>query len=164
NTVGGPAVATSRLLPGQPLFGADFLAGTRAVIELNLIGQLLPIFAFGEMLADGPGGAIVNVSSGAARHVSSGVMGYSAAKAGVEQLTRWLAVEMGRRYGGRVRVNAISPGFTIGGKNRVRFYEPDGTPNERTRSVMARIPLGRMGEPSDLVGALIWLCSPSGTY
>jgi NAD(P)-dependent dehydrogenase (short-subunit alcohol dehydrogenase family) len=164
NTVGGPAVASSRLLPEQPLFGAEFLAGTRAVIELNLLGQILPIFAFGDMLAGGPGGVIVNVSSGAARHVSSGVFGYSAAKAGVEQMTRWLAVEMGRRYEGRVRVNAISPGFTIGGKNKVRFYNEDGTPNERTLAIMKRIPLGRMGHPKDLVGLLIWLCSPSSEY
>jgi NAD(P)-dependent dehydrogenase (short-subunit alcohol dehydrogenase family) len=110
NAAGGPSLPGARLMPEEPLFGATFRDGTRKVIELNLVGTVLPIFAFGDDLMSGAGGVIVNVSSGSARHVSPGVMGYSAAKAGVEQLTRWLAVEAARRSGGRVRVNAISPG------------------------------------------------------
>jgi NAD(P)-dependent dehydrogenase (short-subunit alcohol dehydrogenase family) len=165
NTAGGPALPSSRLTPDTPLFGSPtFREGTRAVIELNLLGTLLPIFAFGDAVAEGASGVIVNVSSGSARHVSSGVMGYSAAKAGVEQLTRWLAVEVGRRYQGRVRVNAISPGFTVGPKNRDRFFLADGSPNERTAAVIGRIPVGRLGEPADLVPALLMLCAPASAY
>jgi NAD(P)-dependent dehydrogenase (short-subunit alcohol dehydrogenase family) len=164
NTAGGPAAPASRLLPDQPLFGAEFRAGTRSVIDLNLLGPVLTIFAFGDALAAGDGGVIVNVSSNSARNVSSGVMGYSAAKAGLEQLTRWLAVEAARRYGGRLRVNAIAPGFTVGARNRDRFFAADGTPNERARAAIARIPAGRLGTPGELVPALLFLCAPASSY
>jgi NAD(P)-dependent dehydrogenase (short-subunit alcohol dehydrogenase family) len=164
NSAGGPMVPGSRLMPDQPLFGATFREGTRNVIELNLLGTVLPIFAFGDDLMAGGGGLIVNVSSGSARHVSPGVMGYSAAKAGIEQLTRWLAVEAARRSGGRVRVNAISPGYTVGEKNRDRYYNPDGSPSPRTAALTERIPIGRLGEPRDLVPALLWLCAPASSY
>ena len=164
NAAGGPSVAGARLMPDEPLFGATFRDGTRNVIELNLLGTVLPIFAFGDDLMSGAGGVIVNVSSGSARHVSPGVMGYSAAKAGVEQLTRWLAVEAARRSDGRVRVNAISPGYTIGKRNRDRYYNSDGSPSPRAVTLMASIPAGRLGEPADLVPALLWLCGPASAY
>jgi NAD(P)-dependent dehydrogenase (short-subunit alcohol dehydrogenase family) len=164
NCAGGPSLPGARLAPDQPLFGAAFLKGTRDVIELNLLGTVLPIFAFGDDLMSGGAGVVVNISSGSARHVSPGVMGYSAAKAGVEQLTRWLAVEMARRSGGLVRVNAISPGFTVGGRNRARYFKPDGSPNERALEIIARIPVGRFGQPADLLPALLWLCAPASSY
>lgn len=164
NCAGGPSVPGARLMPDERLFSASFREGTRNVIDLNLLGTVLPIFAFGDDLMAGAGGVIVNVSSGSARHVSPGVMGYSAAKAGVEQLTRWLAVETARRSDGRVRVNAISPGYTIGQKNRDRYYNQDGTPTERTAALMGRIPIGRLGTPADLLPALLWLCAPASSY
>jgi NAD(P)-dependent dehydrogenase (short-subunit alcohol dehydrogenase family) len=173
NCAGGP-LEGARLLPNEPLFGGAFREGTRRVIELNLLGTVLPIFAFGDILASADGGVIVNVSSGSARHVSPGVMGYSAAKAGVEQLTRWLAVEAARRYGGRVRVNAISPGFTLGdgtrplsegkARQRARHYNSDGSPTEFTTALLEHIPVGRLGEPADLASALLWLCGPASSY
>ena len=183
NAAGGPGVPNSRLLPEDDLFGPTFRAGTRAVIELNLLGTILPIFAFGDALADGDGGVIVNVASGRPGAVSPGVMGYSVAKAGVEQLTRWLAVETAHRYGGRLRVNAISPGFTVGetiwkegasdkqpgswlrsNHPLTRMFNEDGTPNQRALTILAGIPAGRFGHPDDLVPALLWLCSPANSY
>lgn len=164
NCAGGPAHPASRLQPSQPLFGASFREATRLVIDLNLMGTILPLFAFGEQLAAGSGGAVVNVSSAAARHVSPGVMGYSAAKAGVEQLTRWLAVETAQRFQGRVRVNAIEPGYIVGGKNRRRFYDEEGTLTEAGAAIRARIPAGRFGTPEDLVAPLLVLCGPAGGY
>jgi NAD(P)-dependent dehydrogenase (short-subunit alcohol dehydrogenase family) len=164
NTVGGAPSAASILRPDQPLFGAEFREGTRQTIEMNLLSPFLVIFAFGDLLAGGDGGVIINISSGAARHTVSGRMGYAAAKAGVEQLTRWLAVETAVRYGGRVRVNCISPGYAIAGKHRPNFFEPDGSPNERARAALARIPAGRIGVPDDLVTALLYLCAPASSY
>ena len=165
NNAGGPAVASSRVLPETPLFDNPALrAGTRAVVELNLLGPILTTFAFGDLLAAGEGGAIVNISSNSARKVSSGVFGYSGAKAGLEQLTRWLAVETAHRYGGRVRVNAIAPGFTAGLRNRARYYQDDGSLTDRARAAVARIPAGRLGTPEDLVPAMLFLAGPGSAY
>jgi NAD(P)-dependent dehydrogenase (short-subunit alcohol dehydrogenase family) len=165
NNAGGGATPTSRVLPETPLFNNPGLrAGTRAAIDLNLIGPILATFAFGEVLASGDGGVIVNTSSNSARHVGIGVMGYSSAKAGLEQYTRWLAVETAHRYRGRVRVNALGPGFTVGDSNRHRYWEPDGTPTQRTKDAVARIPVGRLGSSDDLVTTLLFLCAPASAY
>jgi NAD(P)-dependent dehydrogenase (short-subunit alcohol dehydrogenase family) len=164
NCAGGGATPAARLQPDQPLFNAELRDATRLVIDLNLLGTVLPTFAFGDRLAGGDGGVIVNITSAAARHVSPGVMGYSAAKAGVEQLTRWMAVETARRYQGRVRVNAIEPGYIVGGKNRPRFRNDDGSLTALGEAVIAHIPAGRFGEPEDLVPPLLMLCSPRSGY
>src|SRR5262249_11479700 len=137
NTVGGSPGPASILQPDQPLCDTEFRTGTRATIEMNLMSTFLAIFAFGDLLAAGNGGVIVDVSSGAARHVVAGRMGYGAAKAGIEMLTRWLAVDTARRYRGKVRVNCISPRYAIAGRHRPSFYEPDGTPNERAKAATA---------------------------
>lgn len=164
NCAGGGASPAARLQPDQPLFNEQLRDATRTVIDLNLLGTVLPTFAFGDELAGGDGGVIVNITSAAARHVSPGVMGYSAAKAGVEQLTRWLAVETARRYRGRVRVNAIEPGYIVGGKNRPRYQNDDGSLTALGEAVIAHIPTGRFGDPEDLVPALLMLCSPRSGY
>jgi NAD(P)-dependent dehydrogenase (short-subunit alcohol dehydrogenase family) len=164
NCVGGSPSPAARLLPDQPLFNAEFREATKLVVDLNLMGAVLPTFAFGDALAESGGGVIVNISSAAATHVSPGVMGYSAAKAGVEQLTRWLAVETARRYQGQVRVNAIAPGYVVGGKNRSRFYNEDGSLTDLGEVVQTHIPAGRFGVPEDLVPALLMLCGPASGY
>jgi NAD(P)-dependent dehydrogenase (short-subunit alcohol dehydrogenase family) len=92
------------------------------------------------------------------------VAGYSAAKAAVDNLTRWLAVDLARRYGDGVRVNAIAPGFFIGKQNRAMLLEEDGSLTDRGRTIVEHTPAGRFGEPDELVGAAIWLCSPSASF
>ena len=89
----------------------------RDVVDLNLIGTLLPIRVFGPAMRASAGCSIVNVSSLAAARALTRVGGYGAAKAAVESITRWLAVELARRGTG-IRVNAIAPGFVIGDQNR----------------------------------------------
>jgi NAD(P)-dependent dehydrogenase (short-subunit alcohol dehydrogenase family) len=163
NCVGGSPSPAARVLPDQPLFNAAFREATRLVVDMNLVASVNSTFAFGDAIAVA-GGVVVNISSAAATHVSPGVMGYSAAKAGLEQLTRWLAVEAAHRYGGRMRVNAIAPGYVVGGKNRPRFIKDDGTLTELGADVQAHIPAGRFGSPEDLVPALLMLCSPASGY
>ena len=97
----------------------------RDVIDLNLIGTLLPIRVFGAAMRDSAGCSIVNVSSLAAARALTRVGGYGAAKAAVESITRWLAVELARRGTG-IRVNAIAPGFVIGDQNRSLLVGDDG--------------------------------------
>jgi NAD(P)-dependent dehydrogenase (short-subunit alcohol dehydrogenase family) len=134
------------------------------VFDLNLVGTLLPIQVFGEAMARGAGGTIVNVSSMAAARAITRVVGYSAAKAAVENLTRWLAVDLARRYGDGMRVNAIAPGFFIGEQNRAMLTEEDGSLTERGRAIVQHTPAGRFGEPEELVGTVVWLCSPAASF
>lgn len=134
------------------------------VFDLNLVGTLLPIQVFGEAMARGAAGCIVNVSSMAAARAITRVAGYSAAKAAVENLTRWLAVDLAQRYGDAMRVNAIAPGFFIGEQNRAMLTEEDGSLTERGRTIVQHTPAGRFGEPEELVGTIVWLCSPAAGF
>jgi NAD(P)-dependent dehydrogenase (short-subunit alcohol dehydrogenase family) len=140
----------------------------REVLDLNLLGTVLPSQVFGEAMTRGRGseaeGSIVNVSSMAAQKPLTRVAGYSAAKAAVENLTRWLAVELARKYGPGLRVNAIAPGFFLGEQNRALLMNEDGSLTERGRAIVEHTPAGRFGEPEELVGTLIWLCSPAACF
>jgi NAD(P)-dependent dehydrogenase (short-subunit alcohol dehydrogenase family) len=133
----------------------------RDVVNLNFGGTVIATTVFGAGMRDG--GSIVNVSSMAATHALTRVGGYGAAKAAVESITRWWAVELARRGTG-IRVNAIAPGFVLGEQNRALLVSEDGTPTERGAAIVARTPLGRLGEPDDLVSAVVWLASDGARF
>jgi len=135
----------------------------RDVFDLNLIGTLLPIEVFGAAMPASSGGSIVNVSSMAAGRALTRVGGYGAAKAAVESITRWLAVELARRGTG-IRVNAIAPGFVLGDQNRSLLIDEDGQPTARGAAIVERTPAGRLGEPSDLVSTVVWLVSDGARF
>jgi NAD(P)-dependent dehydrogenase (short-subunit alcohol dehydrogenase family) len=109
------------------------------------------------------GGSIVNVSSMAAGRALTRVGGYGAAKAAIESITRWLAVELARRGTG-IRVNAIAPGFVVGDQNRRLLREEDGALTARGRAIVQRTPLGRLGEPDELVSTVVWLASDGARF
>lgn len=141
------------------------------VVELNLLGTLLPAQAFGSAIlqsararGEPPRGSIVNVSSMAAARALTRVVGYGAAKAGLEGLTRSLAVELARSCGPGLRVNAIAPGFFIGEQNRRLLVRPDGDPTPRGRTIIERTPAGRFGAASELASTVIWLCGPGAGF
>jgi NAD(P)-dependent dehydrogenase (short-subunit alcohol dehydrogenase family) len=139
----------------------------RAVIDLNLLGTILPSQVFGRAMVENPQGAhgaILNISSMAADRALTRVVGYGAAKAGVELLTRWLASELARMYGPGMRVNAIAPGFFIGEQNRALLVDPDGALTARGQSIIDHTPAGRFGEPDDLISTLLWLCGPGARF
>ena len=135
------------------------------VIDLNLVGTVTATSVFGQAFNTSAvdDKAILNVSSISAARALSRVGAYGAAKAGIESLTRSLALELGHRATG-IRVNAIAPGFFIGNQNRFLLVRPDGEPTERGRAILARTPLGRFGAADDLVSTAIWLCSPGARF
>ena len=162
NAAGGNVPAAT-VAPRQTIFDLAPSA-LRDVLDLNLMGTILATQAFGQAMGSAGTGCIVNVSSMASTRALTRVIGYGAAKAGVENVTRWLAVELARVYGDGLRVNAIAPGFFIGEQNRALLLQPDGTLTERGRTIIQHTPAGRFGQPRELVGTLIWLCSPAATF
>jgi NAD(P)-dependent dehydrogenase (short-subunit alcohol dehydrogenase family) len=162
NAAGGN-MPQATLEPGQSFFELP-VEGMEPVVALNLQGTLLPTQVFGEAMAHAGRGCIVNISSMAAQRAMTRVVGYGAAKAGVENATRWLAAELARSFGEGMRVNAIAPGFFIGEQNRALLLNEDGTPTARGQTIIDHTPAGRFGEPDDLIGALIWLCSPGASF
>src|SRR5205823_12420680 len=100
--------------------------GVADALRLHFPGPLHPFVIFGEVLGRQGSGCIVNISSMAARRALSGVLAYSIAKAGIDTLTRWLAADLARRYGDKVRVNAVAPGFFVTDQNRTVPVAPDG--------------------------------------
>ena len=135
----------------------------RDVLDLNLLGTLLPITIFGAAMRSPSGGSIVNVSSMAAERAITRAGGYGAAKAAVESITRWLAVELARRGTG-IRVNAIAPGFVIGAQNRSLLLGGDGQLTRRGELIIERTPLARFGEPEELVSTVVWLASDGARF
>lgn len=134
------------------------------VLRLNLHGTVVPSLAFGEAMGRQKSGSIVNISSMAAQRTLSGIMGYSAAKAGIDSFTRWLAVDLARRCGEGVRVNAIAPGFFVAEQNRNLLLKPDGSYTQRARTIIEHTPMGRFGRPDELIGAVRWLCSDAASF
>jgi len=134
------------------------------VLRLNLHGTVYPTLVFGEAMAERQKGSVVNISSMAAQRPLKGTAGYSAAKAGVDSFTRWLAVELARHCGPGLRVNALAPGFFVTTQNRAVLVQEDGSPTDRGRAILARTPMGRFGDPAELQGALVWLCSDAASF
>ncbi len=134
------------------------------VMRLNLHGTVVPTLVFGRAMADRGSGCIVNISSMAATQSLTGVLGYSVAKAGVESLTRWLAMDLARRYGAGMRVNAVAPGFFLGNQNRALLVNADGSYTPRGRTVVDRTPMGRFGNAEELIGPVHWLCSDAASF
>jgi NAD(P)-dependent dehydrogenase (short-subunit alcohol dehydrogenase family) len=162
NAAGGNVPAAT-VAPGASFFDLPE-AALRDVFDLNLMGTLLPCQVFGATLAERGQGAILNISSMAATRVITRVVGYSAAKSAVENLTRWLAVELARRHGAGVRVNALAPGFFVGDQNRRLLLNDDGSLTERGQLIIDHTPAGRFGEPDELVATAIWLCGPGARF
>jgi NAD(P)-dependent dehydrogenase (short-subunit alcohol dehydrogenase family) len=137
------------------------------VFDLNLVAglvQSVQVFARG-MAASGKPGSIINISSMSAQRPLTRVAGYGAAKAAVENFTRWLAVHLAQEHSPTLRVNALAPGFFLTEQNRFLLTdEATGAPTPRGKAVIDHTPLGRYGDPDDLVGALVWLASDASRF
>jgi len=151
------------ITPEKSIFDLN-LADFRKVVDLNLVGSVLPTQVFAKNMVDRKAGVVINISSMASVRAITRVMGYSAAKAAIDNYTRWLAVEFGQKYGEGMRVNAIAPGFFIGEQNRSLLTNPDGSLTSRGNTIISQTPFGRFGEAEELIGTLIWLCSDASKF
>jgi NAD(P)-dependent dehydrogenase (short-subunit alcohol dehydrogenase family) len=137
----------------------------RMVMDLNLMGSILPSQVFGRIMAAQGEGVILNVSSMNSYRPLTRIVGYSAAKAAINNFTQWLAVHLAQTCSPRIRVNAIAPGFFLTEQNRFLLTsEKDGSLTERGRQIVAHTPMARFGAPEDLLGAAIWLLSPASAF
>lgn len=149
--------------PGEDVFNLNFEA-LKEVMDLNLFGTLLPTQVFGETIQKNGRGSIVNISSMAPQRAITRVLGYSMAKAAIDIYTKWIAVELGKRYGDALRVNAIAPGFFLTQQNKTLLTTEDGSMTERGALIVQNTPFNRFGNAEELTGALIWLLSDASKF
>ena len=162
NAAGGNMKGAT-IMPDQDIFDLSLEDFSR-VTDLNLKGSLLPSLVFGKSMAEKKAGCIVNISSMAAQQALTRVVGYSASKAAIDNFTKWMAVEMAHKFGPKMRVNAIAPGFFIGEQNRKLLLEEDGSLTSRGKTIIDQTPLKRFGEPEELVSTLLWLCNDASSF
>ncbi len=135
------------------------------VMAVNFSGALQCCQVFGRSMAERGQGCIVNIASMSSFRPMTRVPVYSGAKAALANFTQWLAVTMAQEYSPRIRVNALAPGFFLTEQNRYLLLDAQtDDPTPRTQSILAHTPMGRLGTPNDLPGALLWLVSPAAAF
>jgi NAD(P)-dependent dehydrogenase (short-subunit alcohol dehydrogenase family) len=162
NAAGGnsPAATTST---EQSFFDLDIEAANH-VFDLNFSGTFQSCQVFGRDMAGRGQGCIVNVTSMSGLRPLTRVPAYSAAKAAIVNFTQWLATYMAQEYSPAIRVNAIAPGFFLTEQNHYLMVDADGKLTARGQAIVDHTPMGRLGEPDDLVGTLLWLVSPASSF
>jgi NAD(P)-dependent dehydrogenase (short-subunit alcohol dehydrogenase family) len=151
------------LQPNEDIFTMN-LEGMKKVMDINLWGTLIPTQVFGEALAKNGKGSIVNISSMNSKRAITKVLGYNIGKAAVDCYTQWFAVELANRYGDKIRMNALAPGFFLTEQNRNLLTRPEGGYTERGELVIRQTPFKRFGSPDELKGALVWLLSDASKF
>ena len=162
NAAGGN-IPDAVVQPEQDIFKLN-LSALQEVMQLNLFGSILPTQIFGESIKDTGSGSIVNISSVVSQIAVTKVLGYSLAKASIDCYTQWFAVELAKRYGDKIRMNSIAPGFFLTEQNKSLLTNTDGSLTERGNLVIQNTPFNRFGNPDELIGALVWLLSDASKF
>jgi NAD(P)-dependent dehydrogenase (short-subunit alcohol dehydrogenase family) len=127
-----------------------------SILDSQLTGTFLGCQVFGEYMVNRGAGSIINISSASAGPPLSKAFTYSIAKAGILNLTQ----NLGREWGTKgVRVNALRPGFFPTDWNRKNFIT-----SEREKAILGHTPMARYGQPSELLGATLWLASDAANF
>ena len=162
NLAGGN-MAGATIPPDKTFFDLDVDA-FRKVVDLNLFGTVLPTMVFAEVMVAQGKGSIINVSSESALRPLTRVVGYGCAKAAISNFTQYMAGELALKFGEGLRVNAIAPGFFLTEQNRALMTNPDGTPSDRCKTIVAHTPFKRLGQPEELLGTVQWLASDASAF
>lgn len=162
NAAGGNMPGAT-IKPDETVFDLE-MGDFRKVMDLNLLGTVLPTQIFAKVMADQKSGIIINISSMAASRAITRVLGYSSSKAAIDNYTKWMATEMAIKFGEGIRVNAIAPGFFIGEQNRRLLTNEDGSLTSRGETIINNTPMKRFGEPEELIGTLLWLASNASRF
>lgn len=134
------------------------------VLDLNLVGTVIPTQVFLKPMVQAGKGTIVNFTSMAAFRPMTRVCGYAAAKAGISNFTAFLANEVATKFTPSIRVNAIAPGFFLTNQNRALLTNPDGSLTQRGADVIRQTPFKRFGKPEELCGTIQYLISDASTF
>ena len=159
----GGNIPEAVLPPDKDVFDLN-IEGVQKAMNLNLWGTVLPVQIFGPEIVKSGNGSIVNISSVSSVRAITRVLGYSMGKAAIDCYTKWFAVEMANRYGDKIRMNSIMPGFFLTEQNRTLLTQPDGSLTSRGRAIISHTPFKRFGNPQELCGALIWLLSDASKF
>ncbi len=162
NAAGGN-IPEAIIMKDDDIFGMN-VDGMRKAMELNLWGTLIPTQIFGKAMLESGTGSIVNISSMSAKRVITRVLGYSMGKAAIDCYTQWFSVELANRFGDKIRMNAIAPGFFLTEQNRALLTNEDGSYTERGNLVIKQTPFKRFGHTDELIGALQWLLSDASAF
>ncbi len=159
----GGNVPEGILQPADDIFSMS-AAGMKKALDMNVWGSIIPTLVFGRAIADNGGGSIVNISSVSVDRTLTKVMGYSLGKAAIEMYNKWFAVELANRYGDKIRMNAIIPGFFLTEQNRMLLTDGQGNLSERGNLIIKGTPFKKFGNPDDLGGALVYLMSDASSF
>ena len=149
--------------PDQTIFDLE-VDDFRQVVDVNLMGTVLPTIVFAEAMVARKQGNIINITSESAIRPLTRVAGYGAAKAAVSNFTQYMAGELAFKFGEGFRVNALAPGFFLTDQNRSLLTQPDGSYSDRAKTILAHTPFSRFGEADELLGSLHYLASDASKF